>query len=168
VIDPLSLALGLFLGAAIGAWAVRARLRAVRPVHLRSEQRRLHKLVFSAMTPAEMLSVLAIAEFAEAEDEAHLLVAGKAPNTVLLLVNGFLKVEVQGKAVGHLAAGRFAGEAGWVAGQPTAADVFADGPVRYVRWKRADLDQLFGRTPSLRSLFTVAVAQDLAAKLRFA
>ena len=45
--------------------------------------------------------------------------------------------------------------------------VVAADEVQYVRWTRGDLDALFARDPALRSLFSVAVAQDLAAKLRF-
>lgn len=151
-----------FAGSLVG---VSRWLRARRPVRLSAEELRIHRLVFRPFSPAQLQRLLAAGDWFDVEGRETLLRASKAPDEVLLVVDGEARVRQDGADKAPLLPGDFAGAIGWVTGQPVGYDVVSAGRTRYLRWTRADLDTLFRDAPELRSLFTVAVARDLASKL---
>lgn len=156
-----------FVALVVSALGTAAWLREHRPVRLTADERRLQRLVFRDLAPAQVRRLVRAGRTVDAAAGTVLLRAGKAPDQVLLILRGEARVELDGELKTVLVAGRFAGEMGWVTGQATSAAIVAADDVHYVKWTRGDLDALFARDPALRSLFSVAVAQDLAAKLRF-
>ena len=160
----MAIALGALV---VSGFGTAAWLREHRPVRLTADERRLQRLVFRDLAPAQVRRLIRAGRTIEAAAGTVLMRAGKAPDQVLLILRGEARVELEGELKTVLVAGRFAGEMAWVTGQATDAAVVAADEVQYVQWTRGDLDALFARDPALRSLFSVAVAQDLAAKLRF-
>jgi|GEM_PF-5818092 len=149
----------------VAAASTSSWLRSRRPVRLTAEQHRLHRLAFAEMSPAECQRLLVAGTWKDASGGERLMRAGKAPNRVLLLVQGMAELRHHDEVRGAVAPGRMLGEVGWVTGQPTETDVFSTEAVRYVEWSRAELETLFSRRPELRPLFHVAVARGVASKM---
>ena len=136
-----------------------------RPAGLSSEQQHLKNLVFGSFSQRDTLRLLSLATWREAAPGEELLAPGQQTSELLLLYSGVVcAVPVAGTPILR-SAGTFVGELHYLTQEPTSAVVTAQGQVRYLGWRRADLERLFHRHPLLGKAFESLLAIDVARKL---
>ena len=141
-------------------------LRERRPVHLGEREQRLYDLAFRALSPRELLRLIAIGRWEEAKVGAVLIEQGSSPDRVLALCDGKFAVEVDGRRVAELAPGRLVGEMSYLTGAPTTARVRCVEPALFLALPANELRALTRESPELRAALQRVIGLDLAAKLR--
>ncbi len=141
-------------------------LREQQPVPLTDEQEHLHNLVFRALTHRQLLRLVDLGKWKEAEPGEVLIRSGAAPEHLLLIVQGQADVYVEGELIAQLVHGRFAGEMGLLSDEVASADVLAVGPIRYLSWKSSDLRKLMADSALFEKYLPGILGHDMATKLR--
>ena len=136
------------------------------PLDMTDDEKRLQNLVFRNLSPREIRKVLSVGVFESCEDNEKFLGQGQLNSDLFLLSDGKCRVLRDSSEVAFIYPGHFIGEMSFVSNQPVSADVFADQPIKYVRWKKADLDKFFNRNASLKQYFYSILGLDMAEKLR--
>ena len=86
-------------------------------------------------------------------------------NAVMLIYNGLVGVETNGKEVARLKDGNFIGELSFITGGEATATVRALMPTRYIAWPKEAISQLLNRNPSMRFAMQSMLSTDLSKKL---
>jgi Popeye protein conserved region len=139
-----------------------------RPVYLTDDQKRLYLLLSRSFTSRELLKLLAIAEWKEAETGDKLIEKGVQLEKLQLIFRGMVKVVVDGEIAGYIQDGGFAGEMSFASGEPTSADVIAIQHTRYLCWQKDKLASFFDKQPRIKDTMWTLLGSDMAAKLRTA
>jgi len=82
-----------------------------RPVKLTPDEEDIRRLVFRDLPPRKVLQVLSIGSWTTLEVGQRLIEQGKLSKTVSLIVRGKVRVTRDGRVLGDLIAGDFAGSA---------------------------------------------------------
>jgi len=82
-----------------------------RPVKLTPDEEDIRRLVFRDLPPRKVLQVLSIGSWTTLEVGERLIEQGKLSKTVSLIVRGKVRVTRDGRVLGDLIAGDFAGSA---------------------------------------------------------
>jgi CRP-like cAMP-binding protein len=101
----------------------------------------------------------------EAKEGVVLAVEMQAINSVMLIYNGLVGVETNGKEVATLKDGNFIGEVTFITGGQATATVRALMPTRYIAWPKEAISQLLNRNPSMRFAMQAMLSTDLTKKL---
>ncbi len=141
-------------------------LREQQPVPLTDEQERLHNLVFRGLTHRQLLRLLDLGEWKDAEPGEVLIQRGAPPEHLLLVAKGQADVYLDGELIAQLVHGRFAGEMGLISDSPASADVLAVDAVRYLRWRSSDLKELMAESTLFDKYLPGILGHDMATKLR--
>jgi CRP-like cAMP-binding protein len=83
----------------------------------------------------------------------------------MLIYNGSVGVELNGKELARLKDGNFVGEVSFITGGAATATVRALQPTRYVKWPKEAIRQLLNRNPSMRFAMQAMLSTDLSKKL---
>lgn len=134
-------------------------------IHFTEEEKELHQTLFKNFAPFEFMKLMRIGKWLEAK-EGDLLAVEKQPiNSVMLIYNGLVGVETNGKEVAILKDGNFIGEVTFITGGQATATVRALMPTRYVAWPKEAVTQLLKRNPSMRFAMQAMLSTDLTKKL---
>ena len=141
-------------------------LRERRAVQLSDEERDLQETVFSGFSPVEFMRLVQHGEWTDGSTGEVLVAQGEQAPGLIYLARGAANVEVDGETRLELRPLSFVGEMSYVTGEAASATVRLGGAGRYLIWKRADLERLFGKYPTIGAAFQSVVSVDLARKLR--
>ncbi|MEL6599522.1 MAG: cyclic nucleotide-binding domain-containing protein [Pseudomonadota bacterium] len=119
---------------------------------------------FPTLTPGQFRTLLHAAEHKTAEEDVILCHQGVAGQDVFLIAEGEVMI-MRGNRRVALSEGVFIGEISFVLGGPATATVVATAGTRYLRWDRAKLQTLTGRSPALSNGLTALFNADVARKL---
>ena len=136
-----------------------------RPPRLTEEQQRLHALTFHSCTPRQMLQILRLGMEEQAPVDTVILEQGKNVEDLLLIAEGPVVVCVDDRRVARLGDGDFVGEMSFLSGEPTTASAVTNGPVKLIRWNKADLQSLLASRIELESAFRNILGSNLVDKL---
>ncbi len=136
------------------------------PLDMTENERRLQSLVFRNITPREIRKLLKVGEVYTVDENEKFLGQGQDNSDLYLLSKGSCKVFRDDKEIGYIHPGHFIGEMSFVSNQPVSADVVAEQPIEFVKWKKEDLDRFFIRNASLKQYFYTLLGIDMADKLR--
>lgn len=139
-----------------------------RPVTMTEQQERIYQTVFRALRPREFLKLFQLATPRMLDDGAELVAQGEALDRLLLIEAGTTAVEVDGRAIARVGAGRFVGEMSYLTGEQASASVRASGAVQLFEWPRDTLEQFLAKQPEIRSALQLVIGTDLASKLKTA
>lgn len=134
-------------------------------IHFTEEEQELHETLFKQFAPFEFMKLLRIGKWMEAKPGEVLAVEQEPINSVMLIYNGHLSVEANGKEVAKLNDGNFIGEMSFITGGVATATVRTLEPTRYLAWPKADIDKLLRRNPSMQSKMQGTFSIDLSKKL---
>lgn len=141
-------------------------LRARRPPKMTNEEQKLYESVFDGCcSPKDMLQLISRAKWIRADNGECLIKRETDLDQLLLIYSGNVSVQVQGKEVTTLKSGNLVGEMSFLTQNKTAADVLAQGPVRYLSWHRNELEKLFDNKVELKSAINELIGRDLVQKL---
>ena len=134
-------------------------------VHFTEEEKELHETLFKNFAPFEFMKLMRIGKWLEAKQGEVLAVEKQSLNAVMLIYNGLVGVETNGKEVAKLKDGNFIGEVSFMIGGEATATVRALMPTRYIAWPKEAIIQLLNRNPSMRFAMQAMLSTDLSKKL---
>jgi len=134
-------------------------------VHFSEEEKELHETLFKNFAPFEFMKLMRIGKWLEAKQGEILAVEKQSLNAVMLIYNGLVGVETNGKEVAKLKDGNFIGEVSFITGGEATATVRALMPTRYIAWPKEAISQLLNRNPSMRFAMQSMLSTDLSKKL---
>jgi hypothetical protein len=146
-------------------WIMRLILER-RPVRLNEEEQRLCKLVSHTVKPREMINLLKLGTWEQAEANQRLLQRGASLDRLMLIYSGTVGVEVDSLRVGELHPGQFVGGISFITDETAPASIMALEPVRYVAWPKAKLKNYLTKNPELHAAIEVTLGADLTHRLR--
>jgi len=134
-------------------------------IHFTEEEKELHDTLFKNFAPFEFMKLMRIAKWLEAKQGELLAVEKETLNAVMLIYNGMVSVESNGKEVVRLRDGNFIGELSFIIGGAASATVRALQPTRYIAWPKDAISKLLNRNPSMRIAMQSMLSTDLSKKL---
>lgn len=134
-------------------------------VHFSDEEQELHETLFKNFAPFEFMKLMRVGKWREAQPGDVLAVEQKPLDAVMLIYNGLVGVEQNGKEVAKLKDGNFIGEVSFITEGVATATVRALIPTRYIAWPKASIKALLNRNPSMRFAMQAMLSTDLSKKL---
>ena len=131
------------------------------PVMLSTDEQRLCELVFRTMTPREMIKLLELATWQNAEAGECFVQRGTPMEHLMVIHSGKACAEVDGRHVTELEPGHFIGSISYVTEEKSPPNVVALEPTRYVSWPKAKLKDFMNKNPELHSALKSTLAIDL-------
>ena len=125
----------------------------------------IRSLVFHDLPPRKVLQLLSVGMWSNARIGETLLERGKRPETISLIVEGNVRIERNGHALGELVAGNLVGSALLLTGVAADVDAVAVEPVRTYCWQIETLERYLVANPEVRIAVQRHLARDLAGKL---
>jgi len=153
------------LFAAINIAQIAILIRERTGIHFTEEEQELHDTLFKNFAPFEFMKLMRIAKWLEAKQGEVLAVEEEPINSVMLIYNGLVRVETQGREVAQLRDGHFIGELSFITGGEASATVRALQPTLYITWPKTAVKQLLNRNPSMRLAMQSVLSTDLSKKL---
>jgi len=150
----------------LNAFNIAVYLYERRPVVLTDEERRLHLLVFSALTPRAMLKLFSFAEWRDVEPDTKIIAQATIIDELLLIYKGNVRIDVNGAEVAYIKGGGFVGEMSYLTGQETSADVVCVDNVRYLCWEKSKLDAFLAKESAIKNILQAVLGHDMAKKLK--
>lgn len=134
-------------------------------VDFTDEEKELHDTLFKNFAPFEFMKLMRVGKWLEAKQGEILATEQKPIDSVMLIYNGLVGVESNGKELAQLRDGNFIGEVSFIAGGAATATVRALRPTRYVSWPKEAIKQLLNRNPSMKFAMQALLSTDLTKKL---
>jgi Cyclic nucleotide-binding domain len=141
-------------------WICRLLLERL-PVKLSADEQRLCELVFRTVTPREMIKLLKLATWENAEAGECFVARDKPLDRLMVIYSGKACAEVDGRNVAELQPGHFIGSISYVTEETSPANVVAIEPTRYVSWPKSKLKHFMNKNPDLHSALKSTLAIDL-------
>jgi hypothetical protein len=134
-------------------------------INFTEEEKELHETLFKNFAPFEFMKLMRVGKWLEAKQGEILAVEKQTLDAVMLIYNGLVGVETNGKQVATLKDGNFIGEVSFITGGDATATVRALMPTRYIAWPKEAITQLLTRNPSMRFAMQAMLSTDLSKKL---
>jgi Cyclic nucleotide-binding domain len=134
-------------------------------VHFSEEEKELHDTLFKNFAPFEFMKLMRVGKWLEAKQGEVLATEKKALDSVMLIYNGLVGVEQNGKEIAKLKDGNFIGEVSFITEGVATATVRALMPTRYIAWPKTAIKALLNRNPSMRFAMQALLSTDLSKKL---
>ena len=134
-------------------------------IHFTDEEKELHDTLFKNFAPFEFMKLMRIGKWLEAKQGEILAAEKQSLDAVMLIYNGLVGVETNGKEVATLKDGNFIGEVSFITGGEATATVRALTPTRYIAWPKDAISKLLNRNPSMRFAMQSMLSTDLSKKL---
>lgn len=134
-------------------------------VHFSEEEKELHETLFRNFSGVELMKLLRVGQWMNAESKTVLLREGEACNQLVLLYHGSATVKVADKRIAQVNDGAFIGDMEFLTQKPASETVITDSAVRYLAWSTDELRSLFARNPGLYLNVQALFSMDLARKL---
>jgi Cyclic nucleotide-binding domain len=141
-------------------WICRLLLERL-PVKLTADEQRLFELVFRTMSPREMIKLLKLATWENAEAGECFVERDKPIDRLMVIYSGKACAEVDGRSVTELQPGQFIGSVDYVTQETASANVVAIEPTRYVSWPKSKLKDFMDKNPDLHLALESTLAIDL-------
>lgn len=134
-------------------------------VDFTEEEKELHDTLFKNFAPFEFMKLMRVGKWLEAKQGEILATEEKPIDSIMLIYNGLVAVELKGKELARLQDGNFIGELSFITGGAATATVKALQPTRYVTWPKEAISHLLNRNPSMRFAMQAMLSTDLSKKL---
>src|SRR5580698_1223098 len=125
-------------------WIVRLFLERA-PMKLSADEQRLCELVFRTMSPREMITLLKLATWENAEAGECFVERDRPLDRLMVIYSGKACAEVGGRRVTELNPGQFIGSIDYVTQETASANVVAIEATRYVSWPKSKLKDFMNR-----------------------
>jgi CRP-like cAMP-binding protein len=132
------------------------------PMKLSADEQRLCELVFRTMSPREMIKLLRLATWEDAETGDCFVERHKPLDRLMVIYAGRACAEVDGRRVTELQPGQFIGSIDYVTQETASANILAIEPTRYVSWSKSKLRDFMDKNPELHLALKSTLAIDLA------
>ena len=99
----------------------------------------IYESVFSSLTSYEFLTFWKIGKIKSVNKDTKIISEGDKLNSILLLLNGKVKVQSGKIHITYLPRGSFMGEMSFISKQGASADVISNEEVSYIEWTENEL-----------------------------
>jgi len=134
-------------------------------VHFTEEEKELYETVFKNFAPFEFMKLLRLGKWLEAKEGQVLTIEAKPLDSVMLIYNGLVSVEIGCQAMGQMKDGSLIGEVSYITEGKATATVRAVQKTRYLSWCKKDLRRLLSRNPSMSFAMESVFNRELSKKL---
>ena len=165
-VEPMWIPIGWnFVFVALNLYHIAVIMYEKRPVQMSPKHKELYETMFKDLTPVEFLKITKIADW-EHYKIGEVVIQEKHPvETLNLIYNGTVDVEVGGKKVAELKDGQFVGEMSFLTEKPATATCVVKHDTELLVWKQEQFKDLLKRNPSLyftiQSLLSAQVSDAL-------
>jgi hypothetical protein len=130
-----------------------------RQLVLSKKEEELYHLSFSGLNKIEFAKLVRAGNWKLAKAGESIVHQGEMLDHLMMIFNGTVDIEVNGKRVNQLKDGQFIGEMSYLTNKPASADVRANYDTEYISWTHEELKALMKRNPSL--IFSLQSAMGL-------
>ncbi|MCA1557455.1 MAG: popeye domain-containing protein, partial [Acidobacteria bacterium] len=134
-------------------------------VEFSEEEKELYETIFKSFAPFEFMKLLRLGKWLDAKKGEQLAVEQKPLDSVMLIYNCLVSVEVKAQSLAELKDGSFIGEMSFIRGGAATATVRVLKPTRYLSWSKKDLRKLLHRNPTMKFAMQSVFSTDLTNKL---
>lgn len=149
----------------INAVRIGGIVRDRRSIEFNDDEAELHETMFRNFSPVEFMKLMRIGEWRQAEMGECLVAEGGTIGGLMLLFNGEVVVELDGKEINRARDGAMIGEISFIRGGAATATVTTTTPCRYVFWSGDELRKLLNRNPSMDIAMKHVFSVELTRKL---
>ncbi len=146
-------------------WIVRLLLER-RPVQLSDDEQDLCRLVFGTITPREMINLLKLGAWKQADANECFVSQGSQLDSLMLIHSGKACLEIDGRNLHELHPGQFIGGISFITDETAPTNIVALEPTRYVCWPKSKLKVYLTKNPELHAALQTTLAIDLTKRLR--
>lgn len=136
-----------------------------RDIHFNEEERRIYQDIFPGLSTTEYKKLLKISNLVDSEKGEVLIEQGTQVLYLILICNGLVGIEIDGKISAYCGVGNLLGEMSFVSGKPATATVRVIQPTRYIVWLQKDLEKLLRNNPEMLGNMQMVFNKDLIKKL---
>lgn len=127
--------------------------------------------IFSALPPATMTRIAALARKVELDGAASIFAEGEPAREMVVVLRGDLEVRKRGRSgeeavIAHLRPGDVAGEMSLIDIQPRSAGVRSVGPAALIVLSHGDLATLYREDPDSYTILVMNIAREISRRLR--
>lgn len=149
----------------LGAFGLGRHLRQRMGVRLEPDLARIHATVFPDLAKREFLNFWNFGEPFDFAKGEHIVAEGEAPEHLMLVLEGEVRIVKGGAEIARLGPDAFVGEMSFLTGRPASADAVAAGSVRLMVWRQRKLHDLDLINPALQARLNRILGRDLADKI---
>ena len=142
-----------------------------RPVQFTDEEKRLYESTFRHLSEREAFKLFRLGTWTSVPAGAALLTQGRAVDALTLISEGEVTVDLDGKQVDTLGAGRLLGATSFLmrgTDFKAPVTVTATGPTRVVAWSTADLEAAFVKDSGIEVALETSIGLELSRFLQTA
>lgn len=136
-----------------------------RPIKLTEDQQKLYDLIFHVISPREMLRLLNLAHWSEAEPGETVIQQNTEIDDLMLLFEGKVNVSNGQSHFAEVGEGEFLGEMSFLTHGKTTANVSAKTRIRYLTWARSELRPYLANNPEMQTAMYSLIGINLVEKL---
>ena len=137
-----------------------------RSVSFTDEEAELYETVFRNFSKVEFMKLLRLATWRDASKGERLAEQGADLDTLIMLYNGEVSIDRDGREIGRSGDGMLIGEMSFIQGGAATATVTVTRPTRYLEWPKKALSGLMKRNPTMdvamKSVFSIDLTRKLA------
>lgn len=136
-----------------------------RPVHFTDDEKRLYQIALRSIKEQDALKLFRLGTWTSTPAGTAFLTQGQAVNSLILISEGNVSIEVDGQLVDSLGEGRFLGATAFLSkGMDFTAPVTvkATEPTRAIAWPFADLETEFASDLNLKVAIEASLGLELS------
>ena len=109
-----------------------------KPRNIPDKFKDLYQDVFNEFSSKEFLYFFELGESVESVNE-KIICSGDRQEELFLVLDGFAKVQREGRDIAVLERGQFIAEISFLTNQPASADVYSEGALEYMKWDQSKI-----------------------------
>lgn len=130
------------------------------------EEKHLHKTLFRNIPELQYRRLLDAGRWHTLQDETTIVEQNSEMDSLIVIYDGLVKIEVDGKIVSYLRNASFVGEMSFITGDLTTASVKTLMPTHVISWEKSVMKELMDKDHELQMAMNSVFSGDLIAKLK--
>ena len=126
----------------------------------------LYETVFKSLTSYEFLKFWKSGKIKQVEKDFKIIERETKLNSIILLLNGQVRVQKKGTHIINLPRGSFLGEMSFITKDNASADVIADDDVSYIEWTNEELMKIKANNKDFWTKIQNILLNDLIIKIK--
>ena len=140
-------------------------MRDRKPVYIPNELQDIYKNIFKNFSSKEFMNFVALGEYKNSNEE-QIVEEGQIQKHLLLILDGSVHVQREGKHLNTLSRGEFIAEMSLITNEPASADIFSNKSLKYIAWNQNELRHLQRSNKDLWIKLHNILSQDLINKIK--
>ena len=126
----------------------------------------IYESVFNSLTSYEFLKFWKTGEIKHVKKDSIIIMKDNQLSSIILLLNGKVKVQQEGSHITYLPRGSFLGEMSFITKEKASADVISQENVSYIEWTNEELFKIKDSNRSFWTKIQNILLNDLIVKIK--